>query len=101
MVPPALMSFILLLQRPGPVSRHPAAHVHRVSTTSGRTGAFPAPGADQGLSAPAISREVFSAGLRARGTESPQTRLGNFSHAAVFGGELKDAGGSLPASALD
>lgn len=33
--------------------------VHQVSTASGRTGAFPAPGTDFGLSAPATSREVL------------------------------------------
>lgn len=63
-VPPAFMRFILVLQRARAVSRHSAAHVHRVSTTSGRTRAFPAPGADLSLGrTPAPSREVCSASL--------------------------------------
>lgn len=61
-VPPAFMRFILVLQRARAVSRHSAAHVHRVSTTSGRILAFPGPVADLSLGrTPAPSREVCSA----------------------------------------
>lgn len=70
-VPPAFMSFILLLQRPGAVSRHSAAHVHPANTTSGQTRAFPARGTNFSLSAPVTSREVSSASLRAPVAESP------------------------------
>lgn len=58
-VPPAFVSFILLLQRPGAVSRHSAAHMHRVNTTSGRTRAFPAPERDLSLRSRDLSRGFF------------------------------------------
>lgn len=42
-MPPAFMSFILLLERAGAVRRHAATHVYQVNTTSGLDRALPVP----------------------------------------------------------
>lgn len=42
-MPPAFVSFILLLERAGAMGRHAAAHMYQVSTTSGTGRTLPAP----------------------------------------------------------
>lgn len=89
---PAFMSFILLFQRARAVSRHPAAHVYRVNTTSGpgthasgsSTGAGPLVAVGGG-SFPSLLARILPTppgGLGASVSAKP--RREKFPHAPVF-----------------
>lgn len=100
-VPPAFMRFILVLQRARAVSRHSAAHVHRVSTTSGRTRAFPAPGTDSVLDGlPRLLARFVPLAVIA-GCLSPRKYVVATFPTLQSANELKDAGRRLPAPAFD